>query len=70
MLFVRNKMKIYSTREMIRGLDISTTALYNWKDEGLPVIKQSPYLFGDESLKWVIANKPDYAEKAKQMLEG
>lgn len=60
-------MKIYSTREMIRGLDISTTALYNWKDEGLPVLKQNPYLFTNESLDWVINNKPDYAEKAKTL---
>ena len=61
---------IISTREMIRGLDISTTALYNWMSEGMSVIRQNPYLFNEDSLGWIIANKPDYAEKAKKMLEG
>lgn len=63
-------MKIFSTREMIRGLDISTTALYNWKDEGMPVLRQSPYLFTEGSLNWVIKNKPEFADMAEKMLEG
>lgn len=62
-------MEIFRSREMLRGLDISHVTLYEWVKQGMDTIKQNPYLFDKKAMEWVIANKPDYAEKAKQMLE-
>ena len=62
-------MKIISMKEMIRGLDVSSTTLYNWIDTDMPVERRDPNLFNDKSLKWVIANKPDKKELATKMME-
>lgn len=63
-------MKILSTKEMIVGLEVSSISLYQWIREGLPVIKQNPYLFNEDSLNWVITNKARFKDLAKKMLEG
>jgi len=62
-------MKLISTREMIFALEISAVSLYAWIKEGLPVIRQNPYIFTDKSLDWIVKNKPNYAKKVKK-LEG
>lgn len=62
-------MEMFRSREMLRGLDISHVTLYEWIKQGMYTEKQNPYLFNKKSLEWVIANKPDYAEKAKNMME-
>jgi hypothetical protein len=54
---------------MIFALEISAVSLYAWIKEGLPVIRQNPYIFTDKSLDWIVKNKPNYAKKAKK-LEG
>ena len=58
-----------SSNEFIHGLLISYPTIKRWKDEGMPVIRQNPWLFNDKSLKWVVENKPDRAELAKKMME-
>ena len=64
-------MKIYSTKEMLVGLEVSHVSLYEWiKREGMPVIKQNPYLFNEKSLKWVIDNKERFRLLAEKMMEG
>jgi hypothetical protein len=63
-------MEIFRSREMLRGLDISHVTLNEWVKQGMDTIKQNPYLFDKKAMEWVIKNKPDYAEKAKQMMEG
>ena len=62
-------MKIISMKEMTRGLDVSSTTLYNWIDNNMPVERRDPTLFNLKSLKWVVENKPDKAELAKKMME-
>ena len=62
-------MKIISMKEMIRGLDVSSTTLYNWIENNMPVERRDPTLFNLKSLKWVIANKPDKKELATKMME-
>ena len=61
---------ILSTKEMLVGLEVSHVSLYGWIKAGLPVIKQSPYLFDEKSLKWVIKNKESFKVLAKKMMEG
>lgn len=63
-------MKIYSTKEMLVGLEVSNISLYQWIKEGMPVIKQSPYLFNEESLEWVKNNKARFKPFAEKMMEG
>ena len=62
-------MKIISMKEMIRGLDVSSTTLYNWIDTDMPVERRDPTLFNLKSLKWVMENKPGKAVLAKKMME-
>ena len=62
-------MKIFSTKEMLVGLEVSNISLYQWIKEGMPVIKQNPYLFNEESLYWVMSNKARFKDFAKKMLE-
>ena len=70
MLHIGEKeMKNISMKEMIRGLYVSSTALYNWIDNNMPVERRDPTLFNDKSLKWVIENKPDKKELATKMME-
>jgi len=59
-----------SSNEFIHGLLISYPTIKRWKDEGMPVIRQNPWLFNLKSLKWVIANKPSKANLAKSMIKG
>lgn len=59
---------ILSTKEMLVGLEVSNISLYQWIKEGMPVIKQNPYLFNESSLEWVKANKPKFAYLAQIML--
>jgi hypothetical protein len=66
---VGESMLYLNTKEISQGLGVTCITIYNWIRNMLPIIKQNPYLFNEDSLEWVIANKPDYAEKAKQMLE-
>jgi hypothetical protein len=61
---------IYSTRELMFGLDISATTIGKWREnEGMPVVKDKPYIFDRTALEWIVRNKPDFAERAKKMLE-
>ena len=64
-------MKTFSTKEMIAGLNVSTTSLYDWIKEGLPVLRQSPYIFTLKSLKWIVKNKvdTDFETKAQEMTD-
>jgi len=61
----------FSTKQMVVGLGVSTTSLYDWIREGMPVLRQSPYIFTDRSLQWVIKNKPEttFSQLAQKMLE-
>ncbi len=63
-------MFIKSSREMLRGLDVSHVTLYEWIKQGMPVIKQNPYMFNKKALEWVAINKPKYKINAEKMLEG
>lgn len=62
-------MKILSTKEMLVGLEVSNISLYQWIKEGMPFIKQSPYLFNEESLEWIMNNKARFKDFAKKMME-
>lgn len=61
-------MRIFSTKEMLVGLEVSHVSLYEWIKDGLPIIKQNPYLFNESSLEWVKVNKPKFAHLAQIML--
>lgn len=63
------KMKILSTKEMLVGLEVSNISLYSWIREGMPVIRQNPYLFNEKSLEWIAENKERFRELAEKMLE-
>lgn len=61
---------IYSTRELMFGLNISATTVGKWREsEGMPFVKNEPYIFDRTALEWIISNKPDYADVARKMLE-
>ena len=61
-------MRIFSTKEMLVGLEVSHVSLYEWIKDVLPIIKQNPYLFNENSLEWVKVNKPKFAYLAQIML--
>ena len=61
----------FRTKDILRGIDITYVTLYRWiKEEGMPFINKNPYGFDKKAVDWIIKNKPDYAEKAKKMMEG
>lgn len=62
--------KTFSSSEFLHGLLISYPTVQRWHSEGMFVLRQTPWIMTDESLKWVIENKPEKVELAKQMLEG
>lgn len=63
-------MIILRSKEMLRGLDISHVTLYDWiNKEGMPTIKQNPYLFNKKALDWILTNKPKYKQAVEKMVE-
>jgi predicted site-specific integrase-resolvase len=68
LFFIGGKMKIYSTKEFLHGLQISHPTLTRWVEEGLPCVRQNPLLFNEESVKWLEKNKPEKAELLKTFL--
>ena len=63
-------MKIMS-REFCYSLGISYQTFQNWKAEGMPLERSgNNYIFlTEETYKWVIRNKPKYAEKSSFKME-
>ena len=69
-MVIKKIEKTFSSSEFIHGLLISYPTVQRWHAEGMWVLRQTPWIMTDESLNWVIANKPDKADLAKKMLEG
>ena len=64
---------ILTSKEMMHGTQSTYPSLKNWVGEGMPVIRQNPWLFDkDKVLKWLKAHKPeraDHLEKYLKMME-
>lgn len=63
-------MKVFITKDLIFGLQITFKTVYAWVNEGMPVIRQNPYHFGQKSIDWILINKPKYKAQVEKMLEG
>ena len=61
-------MKVYSTKEMLHGLQISHPTLTRWISEGLPAIRSNPLVFDKNAIEWLEKNKPEKAELLKTFL--
>ena len=65
-------MKIYSTKEMLHGLEVSHPTLTRWISEGMPCIRSNPLVFDKWAVEWIKNNKPekyDYLVKYLKMVE-
>lgn len=59
------------SREFCYSLGISYQTFQNWKAEGMTIERsENNYIFlTKETFRWVVENKPKYAEKATLKME-